>query len=752
MSAKPFERVQMNVKATTKSKAKKRNNTAQPLQTRDASWIYRPAFDLLVGCGAWSAPLILLAYLFSKESNTTASIVFYALALVFNYPHYMATVYRAYHKREEFAKYRFYTIHLTALLLLTAAFTHWFYSFLPFVFTLYLTWSPWHYTGQNFGIAMMFARRKGATPTKAIRNAFYISFLASYLILFLSFHSIASQDYLVISLGIPESLARFGKIALFIVFLASGFWSLRSLIRQTSWRAMLAPITLFTTQFFWFVLPTILQSFDKTQIPQTRYSTGVLAVMHSAQYLWITSYFAKRESQVSTQSRWKPLTYFAVLLVGGIALFVPAPWVISYVFKYDFSSSFLIFTALVNIHHFILDGAIWKLRDKRIATLLLDTKAKLSASSENVGTAMKGLASWLAGNRPTARLLRVCAAAALLILAGFDQVKYYAGIDDKNLPNLTRAERLNPYDSTLKLRIARAQAKEGAEEKTIEALKQAIAYNPQNLEAQNSLAKLLLENKRYEEAYEHYQQMTKYLPKDTDALINMGILAEQFGKNDEAINNWKRAIVADSTQKNAYFYIAESFAKQNQIATAIPYYEQYLAMMTAQSSQEKLEPKDVLYITLKLAQAYERSATPERALTYYENTISFAEKSGEKSVESIALISLANFYAANDENNAATKCYQRALALDKEAGDTKVEGADWFNFGQFLSAKINNKRLAFACFLKAEQLLKDAQGAELNAVAKAIKETESSKDSAVIQVRRNVEAAIAEALNLTVTD
>ena len=29
------------------------------------------------------------------------------------------------------------------------------------LFTLYLTWSPWHYTGQNYGIAVMFLRRRG---------------------------------------------------------------------------------------------------------------------------------------------------------------------------------------------------------------------------------------------------------------------------------------------------------------------------------------------------------------------------------------------------------------------------------------------------------------------------------------------------------------------------------------------------------------------------------------------------------------
>ena len=35
---------------------------------------------------------------------------------------------------------------------------------------------------------------------------------------------------------------------------------------------------------------------EELEIPQNRYSSGVLAVMHSAQYLWITSYYARREA------------------------------------------------------------------------------------------------------------------------------------------------------------------------------------------------------------------------------------------------------------------------------------------------------------------------------------------------------------------------------------------------------------------------------------------------------------------------
>src|SRR6266849_7780682 len=169
-----------------------------------APWIYHPVLDLVVGCGAWSAPLMLLALRLGPAYTRQSAVMFYGLALAFNYPHYMATIYRAYHTREDFLKYRIFTVHLTLLVALTAIVAHVAVPLLPWLFTLYVTWSPWHYTGQNFGLLMMFARRSGAAPTAAERRALYLAFVASYVMLFATFHSGTSSDPLVLSLGLPK--------------------------------------------------------------------------------------------------------------------------------------------------------------------------------------------------------------------------------------------------------------------------------------------------------------------------------------------------------------------------------------------------------------------------------------------------------------------------------------------------------------------------------------------------------------------
>src|ERR1700754_419573 len=89
-----------------------------PAESPSGRWFYGSALDLLIGCAAWSAPLLILGFLFSSSYPNATSVAFYGLALVFNYPHYMATIYRAYRTEQDFQKYKIFTLHLTVLVAL----------------------------------------------------------------------------------------------------------------------------------------------------------------------------------------------------------------------------------------------------------------------------------------------------------------------------------------------------------------------------------------------------------------------------------------------------------------------------------------------------------------------------------------------------------------------------------------------------------------------------------------------------------
>src|SRR5208282_4729468 len=143
------------------------------------------------------------------------------------------------------------------------------------------------------------------------------------------------------------------------------------------------------------------------------------------------------------ESNWRMTAYFLTLIAGGIALFIPGPWLVSYVFHYDFTTSFLIFTALVNIHHFLLDGAIWKLRDSRVASRLISTAETAPAAQPVAGPLTVGQATRsksAPSTRPgfvyrvlSAPAFRVAVVGLLFFWGAADQVHFALGTNVQNL-------------------------------------------------------------------------------------------------------------------------------------------------------------------------------------------------------------------------------------------------------------------------------------------------------------------------------
>jgi len=698
----------------------KQNRTAHAVA---APWVYGPALDLIVGCGAWSAPLLALAYFSMASSTRTWAIAFYALALLFNYPHYMATIYRAYHRSEDFHKYRIFTVHLTALLVLTLLLSHYWVRMLPWIFTIYLTWSPWHYSGQNYGLFMMFARRAGADPQKAERRALYGAFIVSYLILFLGFHTGPSADSLFISLNIPALVSRWEQIVLFVLFIVLTVFGFSRLSRATGWRKLTPALTLFSSQFLWFLLPAAISLIRGIEIPQSRYSSGVLAVMHSAQYLWITSYYARREATAEKASNWRPLAYFAVLVIGGIALFVPGPWLASRIFHRDFTSSFLIFTALVNIHHFILDGAIWKLRDGRIAALLLNSRGRVADAATDAGTGLAAAWRWLAGSTPHARYLRVGAAVLLLVWGTLDQARHYLALRSDDLAALQHAAALNSFDSSVQLRLAEKQMAAGDSQQAEASWRKAMQVNPVDPAPRSELLRFLISQNRLDEALALTESSLKASPRDANLLVDHGFLMLRSGHAAEAVANWEQAIAVDPQQIPVHLYLAGELDHEGKAAAAASHYKMFLEKIAhapvekapADGAAEKTKdkrpaPDQLIAIVLRLADCQERALQRDQAAKSYELAETLASRTKLPRLESVAAVDEAALQAKAGRMGQALILYQHALQLDGSTGDREAGAEDWFSYGRFLDDAGFPPRLAYACLLKSEDLMRAVPG------------------------------------------
>ena len=722
---------------------------AEPLVTGSSAqrlWIYSPWIDLVLGCGAWTAPLLLLTT-FASVPTKAWTFAFYALALFFNYPHFMATVYRAYHSYDEFSRYRVFTLHVTGLLLCAGLIAHLWSPLLPWIFTLYICWSPWHYTGQNYGLLMMFARRAGLTPSEGERQALHLSFIASYLMLLFSFQTGSSTDPLIVSLALPARFTLPVRAMLGLFFLCATVWAFRSLARRSSWKALLPALTLGTTQFLWFLLPAAIELLSGKEIPQTRYSSGILAVLHSAQYLWITSYYQKKEARAAGLTSWSFPRYLLTLLAGGIALFIPGPWLASRLFHADFTTSFLTFTALVNLHHFILDGVIWKLRDSRIAAFLLN-KEQGTERPESGPTPLASTFRWLAGATPAARSLRIAVVFVLLAWGAIDQLHFYWANVSANLKSLQSAARLNPNDSSVQTHLARAADSSGNRDLALSSLQRAAELSPTNLAIQENYARSLIIAGRDADAYALYQKLLARTPQNANALVNYGLLAQRLGHQEEAVDSWQRAIAADPLQSNAQLYLAQALEQQGATQAGARHYRGYLQIVAKHPADHPGEGLAVISALIKVADADTAAQKYSDAVSGYRAAAQFADKIKNPGLQSLALVHAADAQEKSGLLAAAADSFQQALIIDETQGDPRAAATDWYTYGQFLHRHKQPDRLVFACFYRAQDLMSTNPGDALDAIAAALLVTQQRLGPASRKLPDQTSKLLSQALSL----
>jgi tetratricopeptide (TPR) repeat protein len=365
-------------------------------------WVWGPAADLLLGCGLGYAllmPLLLgVASGFGLKAWPMA--VGVALAMFVSGPHYGATLLRAYEERAERRKYALFTVWVSAgLLLLTVAALHsvWLGSLL---LTLYVTWAPWHFAGQNYGLALLFLRRREITVPPATKRLLYASFVLSTVLAVLPIHSEVPRlsyalevtgpttTYRMQRLGIPAEVVTGGLLVAGLAYAACLAGVAASLRQRARWRDLVPAALLVATQALWFSLPGLVEGASAYEGSALTLTALWITTAHAAQYLWITAYYARRENPDA-----RIAGYLAKATLAGAAIaFVPAlvfaPSLLG-TFPFEAGLGALI-ASVVNLHHFLLDGAIWKLRDGRVARVLL----RAGAAEQGV-TAPRASRSWL---------------------------------------------------------------------------------------------------------------------------------------------------------------------------------------------------------------------------------------------------------------------------------------------------------------------------------------------------------------------
>lgn len=521
-------------------------------------WLWGPLPDLLLGCGGW----YLLAFLglcavgasVRQDGGTTALPY---LTLVFGTPHYGATLLRVYRSAADRRAYRFFTVHATIAIF--ALFAVGVYQPLvgSLILTLYLTWSPWHYTGQNYGIAVMLLRKRGGAPSPGLKRILYLSFLLSFLLTFLAQHSgghgnyfaplsYAGAGYGFLPIGFPDPFAGWAIATVGAAYLASFLVAAAGLVRAAGWGACGPALLLMFSQSLWFSIPLAARHWGLAQQiePLSRnwadYYFLWIAVAHSIQYLWVTSYYARAQGDRAGVAGYSLRAMLAGALIWTLPALLFAPDALGRL-PFDAGLGILV-ASTVNLHHFVLDGAIWKLRDGRVARILLRSR----------GAATKGA---LERARPPWRAGLVWGAGALCAFLLF-YGKYETGVAEQAL---RRHDIPAARGSLQRLRwIGRAHADghrllgdllldQGLTDRAEAQYQRSIELRP-NAVAWQALGGLRARRRDWSGAAEAYRKAIAAAPDQDVLRYEAGMIDIQLGELERARASFQRAVELHPTR------------------------------------------------------------------------------------------------------------------------------------------------------------------------------------------------------------
>ncbi|MFM7203177.1 MAG: hypothetical protein ACKO6N_20505 [Myxococcota bacterium] len=476
--------------------------------------------DLIWGAGAATAPCLLLTPWLIASLGADAALLFPLLALLCNYPHYAATWLRFMQLVREGHEPQRRTQLLHVLTLIGMALTLLNPATLAPFLTLYLLWSPWHYAGQNYGMTLYFLRREKLVLNYDEQRLLRVSFMASTLMAWLFLMRAGGEAPGLISLSLPKTLASSVGVLAIIAQLSAVAFALRRifrLTRQAQRLYALAPAALLIlAQLVWF--SSLLLPLMGMRLPflPARLGTGDIAILHCAQYLWFTAQVqaATSSSEHAGTDRASPrwLKLFSI----GALLWILLPWLLSRGLGADYQHAVLVTTVWVNLHHFVMDGWIWKLRQANVRAALGLEPAPPHAHTPLHSATSRCRATW--------GLL----ALSLSCLAMTD-LYFRRGLLYPDAPGL-RAQllKLNPNSATLHNFEGVALLEQGARAQALRHFEDATQIQPLDAVGWHNLA-MLIADENAPLAIAHLERATTLAPDLYAARLKLGILYAQAG-------------------------------------------------------------------------------------------------------------------------------------------------------------------------------------------------------------------------------
>jgi hypothetical protein len=333
---------------------------------------------LLLGPGA--TLLVSAFYLALAAVRPGAAAAFAAgLSLLVLGPHYAATYRRAYSSMEILRAHPVVTLVVPIVLVAGAVLAvRSPLGFGPFYFLAYVAWSGYHYSGQSLGLAMLFPLRQKARldlrEKRLIGLPLYVSWLVSLVGLVGAGATARNPAYGIVRDTFAPLQLPTWALALALLPLLASFGGVAIVARERSRRGQPLPRAVYgviLAQVIWFGWGVFHPFFNVVLVP----------VFHSLQYLALTGWhYTKGEKKRGLLAF---AAYFVSVFIIGLVI---NPGLLA-IFSTGRGSPEgpIVVAAIIsaiNLHHFLMDGRIWRMRERRNAQAFsasVSTGASVSA-------------------------------------------------------------------------------------------------------------------------------------------------------------------------------------------------------------------------------------------------------------------------------------------------------------------------------------------------------------------------------------
>jgi hypothetical protein len=335
-----------------------------------------PVFDVMLIAGGLS--LVFGAVLYSGVVRFPWGADLALILLFGNFAHFAASTVRLYTKPGALKELpRSLTLWLPiAMLALFTGVLLWGGWLVRYIFAVFVIWSPYHYSAQTYGLSVMYAYRSECALTDGQKRALWWACLVPF------FWALLRPDAGVAPIlqglgfrSVPtfESWRSLTSTLLSLAALATpAVVILKLKLRDGVTLPVISVVTIMTNAVWW-------TAFNYMQ------AMWWAAVFHGIQYLSIVTVFHVKERMRTEGNRYSPLfhsvTFYGACVVLAYVLFVL--WPDAYTWAgFDATLTAQLTVAVINLHHFIVDAYIWRLRKDPNYRTVVDAVAPVVATRQ----------------------------------------------------------------------------------------------------------------------------------------------------------------------------------------------------------------------------------------------------------------------------------------------------------------------------------------------------------------------------------